>query len=702
MHVASAPDVTSLDAGAVAADSVDEATCTFVLNVEEDICTNEAASGAHARNAAPDSDPSWSAECLGPPLHFLPQDIELSKLQQFRADYQAFRTGCAAGARGEIGWLAGIDESAPLFRGSSEPQQPACLRHGRVSLINLKLSASDVAICATAEAPLHRESWSRQSSQSADDSDQVSVRFEGASSPRSPRSPPSPSGPCRALAAAAPLLPPQHRQAMLFGMAAQQGVGLLVHAVVSLVCLLPCMLTPTLAVWQRLAAPVVYACALVAHSASDAAGGLGHTLRMSSVIRDGCLPEWFPRLAAACYALLALLLALSNSYDTRELGGKVRISWRGQSLHRYDYSCWGNGAEDVAECVLVRHAALTTLVTFYMCLLAAAACDRNVKDADLVGRHRESLLELFPSEAACLFDYIEGTVARYEALCSSSPWYNAQAVSLSLAWTLLSYTLYAGLLADSKSLLAWATFLAAAGCTYTLLYTLLRHVLLRVLLYLQAVNARVAALACCDEEEVLPFSSAHAIYVWFSVRRNVQAQNEVVYQLVKPIMVVSMSCAAACSCWVATELSHRGRSIFALASRGGGSLLAVASAGVTCIFTSFFLGALLDIGRFEEEHAKQLRTAHCRLERAKWWSIASGRQRQVRGPCQPDNQIVGACAMIGKVLVVLEMYDKRPSIFGIEFGSKSFKLVYAALLSNAWYLLIWGVLMPFVSRGEES
>lgn len=33
-------------------------------------------------------------------------------------------------------------------------------------------------------------------------------------------------------------------------------------------------------------------------------------------------------------------------------------------------------------------------------------------------------------------------------------------------------------------------------------------------------------MAFCDEEGVLPFTSAHSVYVWFSVRRNVQAQNE--------------------------------------------------------------------------------------------------------------------------------------------------------------------------------
>eukprot|EP00929_Paragymnodinium_shiwhaense_P014274 TRINITY_DN122170_c0_g1_i1.p1 TRINITY_DN122170_c0_g1~~TRINITY_DN122170_c0_g1_i1.p1 ORF type:complete len:816 (+),score=165.74 TRINITY_DN122170_c0_g1_i1:102-2549(+) len=42
---------------------------------------------------------------LGPPLSFLPKDINPRELQEFRASYQAFRAGQAAGARGEIEWL---------------------------------------------------------------------------------------------------------------------------------------------------------------------------------------------------------------------------------------------------------------------------------------------------------------------------------------------------------------------------------------------------------------------------------------------------------------------------------------------------------------------------------------------------------------------------------------------------------------------
>ncbi|CAE8609308.1 unnamed protein product, partial [Polarella glacialis] len=47
--------------------------------------------------------PWMSEETLGPPLQFLPKDIELSELQAFRQDYMKFRAGKASGARGEIG-----------------------------------------------------------------------------------------------------------------------------------------------------------------------------------------------------------------------------------------------------------------------------------------------------------------------------------------------------------------------------------------------------------------------------------------------------------------------------------------------------------------------------------------------------------------------------------------------------------------------
>jgi hypothetical protein len=47
-------------------------------------------------------DEALSEANLGPPLQFLPKDIQLSELQAFRADYMKFRAGQATGARGEI------------------------------------------------------------------------------------------------------------------------------------------------------------------------------------------------------------------------------------------------------------------------------------------------------------------------------------------------------------------------------------------------------------------------------------------------------------------------------------------------------------------------------------------------------------------------------------------------------------------------
>jgi len=46
--------------------------------------------------------PSVTVADLGPPLDILPHEIDPGELQAYRQDYQAFRTGQAAGARGEI------------------------------------------------------------------------------------------------------------------------------------------------------------------------------------------------------------------------------------------------------------------------------------------------------------------------------------------------------------------------------------------------------------------------------------------------------------------------------------------------------------------------------------------------------------------------------------------------------------------------
>jgi len=64
------------------------------LHVEDSEEDQEDLSGA--------SQPWLSEASLGPPLQFLPKDIELNELQAFRADYMKFRAGQATGARGEI------------------------------------------------------------------------------------------------------------------------------------------------------------------------------------------------------------------------------------------------------------------------------------------------------------------------------------------------------------------------------------------------------------------------------------------------------------------------------------------------------------------------------------------------------------------------------------------------------------------------
>ena len=46
-------------------------------------------------------------------------------------------------------------------------------------------------------------------------------------------------------------------------------------------------------------------------------------------------------------------------------------------------------------------------VSFYICLIVMAVCNRKVKGSDLVGEHERSLQELFPMEAPSLLAYDE-------------------------------------------------------------------------------------------------------------------------------------------------------------------------------------------------------------------------------------------------------------------------------------------------------
>ena len=86
------------------------------------------------------------------------------------------------------------------------------------------------------------------------------------------------------------------------------------------------------------------------------------------------------------------------------------------------------------------------------------------------------------------------------------------------------------------------------------------------------------------------------------------------YQNASPIFTAMLICAAACSCWVISQLRQRGITVYGLTSRGGASLMVVASALVSSIFVGVFLRTLLEIGKLEDAHVRQLRIAHLRLE----------------------------------------------------------------------------------------
>lgn len=59
---------------------------------------------------------------LGPPLEFLPKDLELQELQAYRYDYQAFRAGHPLGAHGEIEALLQRHGPKRQMAYSSEPE----------------------------------------------------------------------------------------------------------------------------------------------------------------------------------------------------------------------------------------------------------------------------------------------------------------------------------------------------------------------------------------------------------------------------------------------------------------------------------------------------------------------------------------------------------------------------------------------------
>ncbi|CAE8657634.1 unnamed protein product [Polarella glacialis] len=708
--------------------------------------------------------PASLKAALGPPLRCLPRSVEANELNAYRADYQAFRTGMAVGARGEIARPC-VKRYTQSYRASSKGVK-------LVPLIGVELGASSAATSAASAASEHLHSLksspvSRSAGLRAKVAFSKSVKLavpekRHAFFQESPRLPESESGQSFQSSSISEVegMPWHRGTSVTSGTApvtSETGVGLVAHIIVSLTFLLPCLLAPGQHLWSCLLAPgaytfsVVLATARVAYRQGYSCADLfslsndteysilSRVLRMPRLVREGCVPSWFPALTSAVYVLVAVLLTLGRSFET-DFGSRSISLWSA-TPRRHDYNCWGAHSQEVADCVLVRHSACTMLVSLYTLLVVMALCNRNVKGSHIVAEHRNSLLSLFPMEAPTLFAYIDRSVESNLAHWRTNRRYRVQSILLSLMWTSLSFGVYTELLRDAQSKLAQAVFLTALSCTYLLQYILFRHVLLRVILHFEAIKARAAALAYCDEEGVLPFTSGHAIYVWFLVRRNVSAQNEVSYQHAVPIFTGSVFLAAVSSCWVGSELHRRGMSIFGLTSRGGASLMTFGSACVFCVFVNLFLAILRDIGKLDEAHALQLRIAHLRLEHVRSLRKAQAMKDaskppsssslepldrsqtlgQIRIPSLRDFQPVqerksfgpldleasehdleSAVAMIERVILLIENHESKPTIFGVEIGSKSFQVVYAALLSNLWYLCVWGLLIPLISSKDED
>eukprot|EP00913_Durusdinium_trenchii_P004119 g3815.t2 len=667
------------------------------------------------------SELSHVQEVLGPPLEFLPKDIEIQELNAYRLDYQNFRAGHASGARGEMADLcASVREqneaSAKMTYHPSLQKRPRL-----VPLIGLDLATSSAVRSAASAASEHLEEM-----------EQIHHAFEcritrvetsedsGLSGPDLPELPlQAPRKSClkKSDKSEAKLRKPERhpmpRQSS--APAAQQtGIGFFTHIAVSMLCLVPYLKTQSGSLFC-LFLPTTYAAYIVGmwvklrfrvpNPLDQPPSVITRVLRMERLVREGSVPHWFPHLASVVYLIMVFQLELGHSFQSYARSQRSTLLSAGPQRH--DYNCWGTDQQDVADCVLVRHAGYTITVSFYICLIVMAVCNRKVKGSDLVGEHERSLEELFPMEAPSLLCYVERSVKSNSTFWRSHRHYKAQSVVLSLSWTLMSFGVYWELMQGAKTKTAQVVFCSALICTYALQYTLLRHVLLRVILHLEGVKARAAAMAFCDEEGVLPFTSAHSVYVWFSVRRNVQAQNEVAYQNASPIFTAMLICAAACSCWVISQLRQRGITVFGLTSRGGASLMVVASA----LVSSIFVGTLLEIGKLEDAHVRQLRIAHLRLEHArcilkvqKELEQAPSKKRLSRDSMvsvADEQDMEGALLMIERVIALLEQHDVKPTMFGVEIGSKSFQVVYAALLSNLWYLMVWGVLIPVINAHDD-
>lgn len=505
---------------------------------------------------------------------------------------------------------------------------------------------------------------------------------------------------------------PWQRSSNASPVTSKTGIGFFTHIAVSMLCLVPYVKTESSSL-RCLVLPTAYSAYVILMSLKllvkdEPPSVMTRVLRMERLVKEGSVPTWFPNLASMVYLVMVYQLELGHSFQSTSKS--QRSTLLSASPQRHDYNCWGTDQQDVADCVLVRHAGYTITVSFYICLIVMAVCNRKVKGSDLVGEHERSLQELFPMEAPSLLAYVERSVKSNSTFWRSHRRYKAQSVVLSLSWTLMSFGVYWELMQGAKTKVAQVVFCTALVCTYALQYTLLRHVLLRVILHLEGIKARAAAMAFCDEEGVLPFDSAHSVYVWFSVRRNVQAQNEVAYQNASPIFTAMLICAAACSCWVISQLRQKGITVFGLTSRGGASLMVVASALVSSIFVGVFLRTLLEISKLEDAHVRQLRIAHLRLEHARCIlkvqrEMEPSKKRLTRdfsiSTVGDEQDMEGALLMIERVISLLEQHDVKPTIFGVEIGSKSFQVVYAALLSNLWYLLVWGVLIPVINAHDD-
>lgn len=116
---------------------------TFKCSVKNTFLHVDGAGEVEEEPLMPRPAPRPTQDVLGPPLQFLPKDIELSELQAFRADYMAFRSGQANGARGEISAL-----SSDMPAWADGPK-----------LIDSLLDYEQSRICAERQAHPRDEKW---------------------------------------------------------------------------------------------------------------------------------------------------------------------------------------------------------------------------------------------------------------------------------------------------------------------------------------------------------------------------------------------------------------------------------------------------------------------------------------------------------------------------------------------------------------